>query len=181
MKESPYLEDSEKLVELMKKVPAFTKLQDKLLRKLLRISKICSFSANEVITKEGTLKNKIYVLMSGNVTVSKDNQDILSLNNKGDVFGEMSLLEKGKRTATVTADVETTCLKIDTHFIENPDSNEEESFQTAMHKVLAKILASRLRELTIKYNEAEQEIEQLKKKFDLDNIATIEQRPSKAG
>lgn len=173
MKESQHLKDTDKLVELLKSIPAFKKLEENAHRKLLRISRMCTYSANEIICKEGDQKKKIYVLLTGSVTVSQNKRNIMTLKSKGDVFGEMSVLEDGKRKATVTAEEVTACLKLDAEFIEILNGNGDSGFQAAIHNVFAKILAYRLRVVTKKYTKAKQEIALLKKKSILNSSRNL--------
>jgi CRP/FNR family transcriptional regulator len=66
------------------------------------------FETDEVVIREGEKSQGLYVLYEGRVVVSRVRQKtgvsmpIQSL-LPGDFFGEITLLEKGSRTATVTA------------------------------------------------------------------------------
>ena len=67
--------------------------------------------------EEGHTGNGLYVILHGRVEVVKsegtDRAQILATLEHGEPFGELALLGEWKRTATVRAIEETTCLGID--------------------------------------------------------------------
>ena len=73
-------------------------------------------AAGEVIVREGDAADRFYVVASGAVRVSRDHdgdEQVLRDLGAGDVFGEIGLLERSPRTATVTAIEAGTLLAID--------------------------------------------------------------------
>ena len=163
MRESLYLEDNDHLVEVLKKIPAFQPIRDDSIRKLLRLSKIRIFEPSERIIREGESEKGMYLLISGAVTITKNKKPIAALKRTGDIFGEMSLLEEGPRSATVTATTETTCLLVDSEYLETLDADGKNSFHAAIYHMFAEILAYRLRITTENYTKTRLELEQLKK------------------
>ena len=65
----------------------------------------------DVIIHEGNQVDGLYVVLSGEVAVSKGGQPLASL-REGELFGEMSLLQKTPATATVTAARNTSLLRL---------------------------------------------------------------------
>ncbi len=64
-----------------------------------------------VIIRDGDVTDGLYVVLSGEVEVRKDGH-LLTLLKEGDVFGEISLLQKTPATATVTSTRHTTLLRL---------------------------------------------------------------------
>jgi CRP-like cAMP-binding protein len=64
-----------------------------------------------VVVHEGLPVDGLYVVLSGEVAVSKDGQRLATL-REGELFGEMSLLHKTAATATVTALRRTSLLRL---------------------------------------------------------------------
>jgi len=60
------------------------------------------FQAGSVIAEEGAEGNHMYVVMSGEVTISI-NKQILATALSGEIVGEMALINSNIRSATVTA------------------------------------------------------------------------------
>jgi len=65
------------------------------------------YSENDRVIQEGERDTALYILLKGSVRVSKQTSDKdlnLAVLKEGSIFGEMTLLRKGKRTSSVTAD-----------------------------------------------------------------------------
>ncbi|GMU05710.1 cyclic nucleotide-binding domain-containing protein [Corallococcus caeni] len=65
----------------------------------------------DVIIREGDATDGLYVILSGEVEVHKNGQPLSRL-KEGDLFGEISLLQKTPATATVEASRHTTLLRL---------------------------------------------------------------------
>src|SRR5215208_8421020 len=76
-----------------------------------------SFPFGSTIVREGEAADALYVVVDGRARVLKrgENGDELSLNvlRRGDLFGEMGLLERAQRTATVRASSDVEVLRLD--------------------------------------------------------------------
>jgi CRP/FNR family transcriptional regulator, cyclic AMP receptor protein len=70
------------------------------------------FKAGETIIREGDEGDTAFFIVSGavDVAVGRTSPKIVGRLQTGEVFGEMSLIEPGPRSATVTACCETECL-----------------------------------------------------------------------
>ncbi|HLL56132.1 MAG TPA: cyclic nucleotide-binding domain-containing protein, partial [Myxococcaceae bacterium] len=66
---------------------------------------------NDTIIREGDRTDGLYVLLSGEVEVRKGHQALARL-KEGEIFGEMSLLQKSPATATVAATKRTSLLRL---------------------------------------------------------------------
>ena len=72
-----------------------------------------AFKAGETIIREGDEGDTAFFIVSGTVNVSVGRGDRAQTVGKletGEVFGEMSLIDPGPRSATVTAACDTECL-----------------------------------------------------------------------
>lgn len=64
------------------------------------------YADGQVIITEGIISTKAYLVVSGEVRISKkvdDKNIVVNTLGEGDVFGEMGLIRQGARTATATA------------------------------------------------------------------------------
>jgi CRP/FNR family cyclic AMP-dependent transcriptional regulator len=76
--------------------------------------KTVNFKAGDTIISEGDEGRTAFLIVNGSVEVSighGSNAKTVGNFNAGDVFGEMSLIEPGKRTATVKASADTECIE----------------------------------------------------------------------
>ncbi len=63
---------------------------------------IRSFKQGEIIFREGDPATELYVIKSGRVDITTGNRLLATLDDNG-IFGEMALIDKTPRSATVTA------------------------------------------------------------------------------
>ena len=95
-------------VELIKKVPLFSDLDDRELREIAQSMKERTFSAGDTVTEEGKGGVGFFVIDDGTATVSVGGAERASL-GPGDYFGEVALIADVDRTATITADSDLRC------------------------------------------------------------------------
>jgi cAMP-dependent protein kinase regulator len=89
-------------------------LAPKQVRELLHYIKPVSFKAGDVLIKQGTEGDDVYLIESGKVEVTKTRDDGFKAQlGRGDLVGLIAVVKKVARTATVTALEDTTALKID--------------------------------------------------------------------
>lgn len=91
---------------LIRAVPMFADLSDDEIEELWRSAERVKATTGEVIIAEGTPGDRLYIVLSGALEVTKreGGRDItLATRRPGEVLGEMSLLEQAPRTASVRA------------------------------------------------------------------------------
>jgi CRP-like cAMP-binding protein len=89
-------------VELLKKVPLFSKLDKKGLQDVAHIADELDLPAGKEMATQGDRGREFFVLIRGEAEVTKDGARINTM-KEGDFFGEIALVTKMPRTATVTA------------------------------------------------------------------------------
>ena len=87
---------------LLAKVPLFQGLSKKELRSVARECEEETFNAGQDIVAAGKAGGRFYLIIDGQAKVVSGNRTKASL-GPGDFFGEISIIDKGPRTATVTA------------------------------------------------------------------------------
>ena len=98
-------------VELLKKVPLFSKLCKQGLQDVAHIADEIDLPAGKVMATEGDRGREFFVLLEGTADVTKSGQSINTM-SEGDFFGEIALVSKMPRTATVTATTDVDVLVI---------------------------------------------------------------------
>ena len=92
-------------IELIRGVPLFADADDKFLDRLAGEFIERTYAPGETITEEGEAGRTFVVIESGEATVTVHGQEVGKL-GPGDAFGEMALIDKSARSATVKAEGE---------------------------------------------------------------------------
>jgi len=102
----------------LRKSPLFEGLSDSELQQLMDNAKPVSLRAGEYLMKQGDPGDSAYVVLKGEFEIRKQSgQSVIKIDvrNPGDVLGEMALLSRSPRSASVIAltDCETLCISQD--------------------------------------------------------------------
>lgn len=89
--------------KLLSAVPLFSELSKKELSSLAGAVKEVSHESGHVLAREGDVGLGFFLIVEGTAGVSVNGRPRAKL-GPGDSFGEISLLDEGPRTATVTAE-----------------------------------------------------------------------------
>ncbi len=85
------------------RAPLFSNLSRAELVELAKVTEDLDVSEGKVLAREGDIGREFFVIVEGEVAVSKGGQEIRRL-SPGEFFGEIALIyESPRRTATVTA------------------------------------------------------------------------------
>jgi CRP/FNR family cyclic AMP-dependent transcriptional regulator len=149
MLESRYLKDNIENIQKLLTIPALRNFEAKSLGKLLRLSKIREYEDGECIIREGDFDPWLYFLLSGKIRVTKEGLEIGSIDKKGEIFGEMRIIDSLSRSASVYAVGKTICLAVDTSAKNrmSPGSTRDErlDFLLLLYRVFAEYISIRLR------------------------------------
>lgn len=146
MKESEYLNERDDLIDKLRSFPFMQHMETSHLMDMLQLSKLRTYDANQVITKEGIYDSWIYVLVYGEVKVTKGGSELARFGESDDTFSELAVLDGEARSATVSATIKTKCLAIDASFMDSLPPEEQSAFYSIFYYMLAEILSRRLRE-----------------------------------
>ncbi len=98
--------------ELLRRIPLFQHMTYKELLAILAISRGRQFEKGQHIINEGEQGSEMFVLFRGKVEVLKSGHRIAQLSSGGH-FGEMGLVDRAPRSATVVAAEDTSAVSID--------------------------------------------------------------------
>jgi CRP/FNR family cyclic AMP-dependent transcriptional regulator len=92
--------------QTLKAVPFFTQLSDRELDVVRAVATEKSYPKNAVVLTEGEMGDSLFMIQTGKVKVFIGDEDgreiILKILGPGDFFGEMSMIDKQPRSASVT-------------------------------------------------------------------------------
>ena len=95
--------------DLLKNVPLFQDLEQRDLESIASNLREVTFSAGQEVTTEGGGGVGFFVIQEGDATVTVHGEQRGKLRT-GDYFGEIALIARTDRTATITADSNLRCL-----------------------------------------------------------------------
>ncbi len=143
-------------IDLDKKIKVLQErgLSSKELRLLAAFSGEELYNQNQVIFREGSQGDKLYIILDGKVRITKMipgvGEEALAILEKGDFFGEMALVDQEPRSADAKAHVNgTTLLTISRSVLQEILSVDVESAYQFL-SILCRILTQRLREINLK-------------------------------
>ena len=86
---------------LLKGMPLFSRLSSRELEEISRIADELDFKEGKELAREGAAGREFFVIVEGDAEVRRGRRKLARLGS-GDFFGEISLITKLPRTATVT-------------------------------------------------------------------------------
>ena len=110
--DNPTLDDKISILRL-----AFKGLEEAELQEVAKLTHYCTYPANTILCHEGEYEDSFYIVAEGSVVVSKKisveaGQHILRVGGRGDLVGEMGLIQNAPRAATVRTLTECTLLEM---------------------------------------------------------------------
>ena len=131
--------DFQEKFNALKKLNFFKDFTQTEINEVLRVTQWLQCEADSVIVTEGEIDECFYIIVLGEVSVSKGNKNLAVL-KQGDCFGEMAILSKTKRTANIKALSKAVLMKINASIMEETSLNTQNRF----FKVFSKTLIQRL-------------------------------------
>jgi len=143
-KEKLNFDESQRLLnKLAEHVKAFNTLTTAEIYELLANAEKCTYDAGTAIVKEGSVGAYMYIIFEGEALVTKKGQDgeiELARLNAADSFGEMALVDRGARSATVKALTPCVLMRIS-----EPALSPKPATAMKIYRNIAKVLSERLR------------------------------------
>ena len=95
--------------ESLSRLPLFSRLSGRQVRKIAKRTNEHHFEADEVIVRQGGKTRSLYVILEGEAKIVRDGRTI-ARRRPGDFFGEISMIDLRPRVASVVADSSMRCL-----------------------------------------------------------------------
>ncbi|HKG54820.1 MAG TPA: cyclic nucleotide-binding domain-containing protein, partial [Anaerolineales bacterium] len=129
-------------IQDLRKSPLFQGLSDEELRQLMDMAESLPLHAGEVLIKQGELGDSAYVVINGEFEVQKQSgQSLIKIDvrNPGDVVGEMALLSRAPRNATLIAKTDGEVLRIPQEAFEKLLTSSTTATMAVLHWVMARL------------------------------------------
>ena len=163
MKELLYIHDEGEVPDTLKDIPFLQSFTQHDTDDILNSCSILECDPGDEFLSEGKAANRMFILMSGTLEVTKAGEHLTDFTGIGHLFGELAALEDEYRSATVVAKDKVYCLAIDHKFLEDIRPKEQNpAFYAALYGFIAKNLAERLRRTSEELTRVEKELTDLK-------------------
>ena len=126
----------------LRKSPLFEGLSDEELQKLMDMAEPVSLRAGDVLMRQGEMGDAAYVVIKGEFEIQKQSgQSVIKIDvrDAGDVVGEMALLSRATRTATVVAKTDGETLRIPPEAFEELLASSSTAAMAVLHWVMARL------------------------------------------
>ena len=131
------------------------------LHELMDFSSTVQFDPGEYILKQGEPGASLFVLISGKMEVIHGDKVIKVFEKKGEIVGEMSIISKEVRSASVRAVNQVICLLIHSVYF----TKIEIKPKNILYYIFSKVLAERLKSVTHELSELKKENQMLKNRL----------------
>ncbi len=168
-------------IELLKGVSIFTALADKEFSMVAQNSEFCSYRKGDIIFREGSYGDGLYVIREGEILITKQRADDVTMNIAqfipGESFGEMDLLENREMSATAQADSDAVLLVFPSRGTKFKDvlGQYPDISARILHEVMAAI-AGRIRGTNRLISEKSQWVDDLKQQLYYDKLTGLYNR-----
>jgi signal transduction histidine kinase len=97
---------------------AFNGLAGEELQEMAALTRLCTYPPGHVLCREGAYEDVFYILAEGDAVISKtispqEGERVLRIAGRGDLVGEMALIQNAPRSATVRTATDCTVLEMD--------------------------------------------------------------------
>ncbi len=126
----------------LRKSPLFQGLSDDELQKLMDMAEPVPLRAGDILIRQGEPGDSAYVVMKGDFEVQKQTgQSLIKIDvrNPGDVVGEMALLSRGPRNATLIAKTDGEVLRIPQEAFEQLLQSSTTAAMAVLHWVISRL------------------------------------------
>lgn len=152
----------------LQKIPLFSQFDYKEMTKIMTLMKTKKFKAGEKIVTEGETGEQLFVILSGTADVIVHENIVAELSDSA-YFGELSLIDKEPRSATVMAKSDLEALVLERKDFDHLISHEPQVSVKMLWR-FAQTLTSRIRHI----NQGPAEIEKTKNNIKNDQYKNIE-------
>lgn len=135
------------MLNIIRRIPLFSELEERDLEAVASLVSTRNVPRKSIVVQEGDVGDSLFIIVRGAVKISsytaEGKEVVLSLLGAGGVFGEMALLDREPRSATVTTTEDSTLAQI-----RRPDFERLLLNQPSIALGLLEELVSRLRRTT---------------------------------
>lgn len=163
VQEYAYIHDEDDIPPPMLEVPFLEAFSKEHLDQVLHSAAFIECDPGDVIIAEGDEASRIFILLSGEVAVVKGGEQLVTMDQTGDIFGELAALDDEVRSASVVAVKDVFCLAVDQKFLQHILPKEDNApFYACLYEFIAKLTTKRLKATSQYLAKVDQELRDLR-------------------
>ena len=132
------------------KVPFFTGLPSNVLNDFVSVLKVTNFKQGDYVFSEGDEAKEMYFIIQGSVKILKKtykgSTKLLAELNEAQFFGEMALIDKGRRSTSVIASSDLVLASLSWNKLDETFESYKPDLAIYTYKRIAQALSLRLRQ-----------------------------------
>ncbi|MCK7485716.1 MAG: cyclic nucleotide-binding domain-containing protein [Bacillus subtilis] len=136
-------------------IPFFKEINRDILENFIKIIEVHNFRKGSYIFDEGSEADAMFFILCGSVKVIKrtfrGNETFLAEINAPDFFGEMALIDRGKRSTSVIAHTDVSLGVLRWMYLDKAFESYNSELAVYTYKKIAQELSLKLRKLNSKY------------------------------
>jgi len=136
--------DGSTVVSYLKDTRLFGDIPEEYLSILAEMAEVMTVQQKSVLLEEGDDNDSLFLLLNGILSVNLAGKQIIKLKRRGDIVGEMSLINHKPCSATVEAESESMLLKLDGKLITRHKILEDSLSTGVFYRVFSIILSDKL-------------------------------------
>lgn len=182
----PLFTENEAIIEFLMNSRLFNHLPKERLEKLVPLSELTTLPEGTAILEEGKQNNRVYFLLRGKLGVYSEGEHILSLQRRGDIIGEMSVVSNKPCSATVKAETPIYVFSMRAKDIGSYTDLDTDEVQNTLYRIFAMIMTDKLalttakaKKFEIEQKKAQSAQQQLQEAFDTLDIRAKELEEAK--
>lgn len=158
MREYAYIHEKGNLPPTLARIDFLNEVDQSALDAILGHSSLVEFEFGETIMREGDSTLEFYLLLKGEVQVSKDGKPVALANRPGELLGELAALRGENRSATLTAATRCFLLRVQPEFLDRLSDKQRAAYELVLYRFLCDLLARRLGEASARVSELESKL-----------------------
>lgn len=148
MKEYFKYSDDDAVLKLFDRIQEFDMFSRDDIKSFMEMGRLQEYEPGELIIREGEFDCWVYFLLSGYLQVLVGNAVIGTIKKRGEVFGEMGIIDGSARSTTVQVLKKSIVLGVDCSLMDREGKAGDAVFNYTLYKRFAETMAERLRALT---------------------------------
>lgn len=154
--------NSQDIFKLLQGWDTFRELSDTILMDIARLSEVTTFLPGDIVVTQGGKVDSLYILAEGNLLVLVDGQAVNSVNQAGDLIGEIAWFTGNPASATVKAISQSTAVRLIFNRMQSLSDSAKSAIDNSMQIHLPHIFIKRLIQTNDKAKQVEATFEKLR-------------------